>query len=133
MTNKEIIKSWFSGIDAKNFDDVRSLMHADHRFTNPMTPEPVGAEQHLGMMQMMTGAFTGQHHIHQMVQEGDMVAAYGEWKGTHTGEFNGVAPTGRPVRFSWMDMFSLRDGKVAQEYFEMNPMSIMAQITDNNK
>ena len=128
MAPKEIVKSWFASIDKQNFDNVRKLMAGNHQFHNPMTPAPIGTEEHIGMMQMMTGAFEGGHHIERLVEENGWVAAYGYWKGKHTGEFNGVAATGKEVKFSWADFFQLQDGKVANEYFEMNPMSIMTQI-----
>jgi predicted ester cyclase len=97
-----------------------------------MTPEPANQEQHLGMVQMMTSAFNGKHELRQVVSEGDLVAISGSWSGKHSGEFNGVPATGKDIRFSWMDMFHIVDGKVKEEYFEMNPGSIMMQIGGSN-
>ncbi len=128
MTTKEIAKSWFANIDAQNFDGVKELMASNHKFHNPMTPAPIGAEEHLGMMQMMTSSFKGEHHLDQFIQEGNSVVVRGRWSGKHAGEFNGVAATGNNVQFSWIDIFEVENGKVTNEYFEMNPMSIMAQI-----
>ena len=128
MTNKDIAKAWFAAIDKKDFAAVKKLMAADHQFHNPMTPGPVGPDQHIGMMQMMTGAFTGEHVLDLLVSEGNHVAVRGRWRGKHTGEFNGIPATNKPVEFSWIDIFEIKDGKVAREAFEMNPMAMMAQI-----
>ena len=128
MTNKEIAKAWFASIDANNFDAVKTLMDTEHQFHSPMTPAPVGVNEHIGMMQMMTTAFKGQHYLDLFISEGDYVTVRGRWTGKHTGEFNGVPATGNQVQFSWMDIFQIVNGKVVNEYFEMNPMAIMQQI-----
>jgi len=128
MTSKEIVKAWFAAIDTKKFEAVKNLMQNDHLFHNPMTPGPVGIEQHIGMMQMMTSAFEGQHHLDLFINKGDYITVRGKWKGKHTGEFNGVPATNKTVEFTFIDIFHIVNGKVAEEYFEMNPMAIMVQI-----
>jgi predicted ester cyclase len=128
MTNKEIVKSWFAHIDNNSFTDVKNLMDANHSFQNPMTPSPVGADQHIGMMQMMTSAMNGAHHLDLILESGNHVVVSGTWKGKHTGEFNGIPATGNPVEFPFIDIFEIVNGKVAKEHLEMNPMLIMQQI-----
>ena len=129
MTTKDFVKTWFAAIDAQKFDELNNLMDNNHQFKNPMSPEPVGKEQHLGMIQMMTSALDGKHVLDTVLCDGDWVAIRGRWTGIHTGEFNGVPTTGNPVEFSWIDMMQISDGKLRQEFMEMNPMTIMEQIT----
>jgi predicted ester cyclase len=128
MTNKEIVKTWFRHIDSKNFNEVKNLMDSKHSFQNPMTPTPVGIEQHLGMMQMMTSAFEGGHELQLVLESGDHVVVSGKWKGKHTGEFNGIPASNNPVEFPFIDIFHIVNGKVAEEHMEMNPMIMMQQI-----
>jgi predicted ester cyclase len=129
MTNKEIAKAWFAAIDKREFEKVKGLMHPAHKFHNPMTPAPAGTEEHIGMMQMMTSAFSGQHELELILEEGKHIAVRGRWKGRHTGEFNGVPATGKTVEFTFTDIFEISEGKVRREDFEMNPMAIMAQVS----
>ena len=128
MTNKEIAKAWFAAIDNKDYNAIRSLAHPDHKFHNPMTPAPATTEEHIGLMQMMSGAFTGQHKIDLVMEDDDHVAVRARYVSKHTGEFNGIPATGKPVEMSFIDIFEIVDGKVRKEVLEMNPMSIMAQI-----
>lgn len=129
MTNKEIVKAWFAAIDSKDFNTVKGLMDSGkHSFRNPMTPAPVGVDEHLGMMHMMTTAFEGEHTLNLILEENDHVAVSGKWSGKHTGEFNGTPATGNAVEFYFVDLFHIENGKVTKEHFEMNPMSIMVQI-----
>jgi len=128
MTNKEIANAWFAAIDAKDFDTVKSLTGHNHSFENPMTPAPVGGDQHVEMIQMLTSALEGQHRLDLVLSDGDYVTVRGRWKGRHVGEFNGIPASNKPVEFTFIDIFHVSDGKVQEEYFEMNPMSIMMQI-----
>ncbi|MFN0030980.1 MAG: ester cyclase [Flavobacteriales bacterium] len=128
MTNKEIAKAWFANIDKKDFSAVRSLMHADHKFHNPMTPEAVGPDEHIGMMTMMTGSFEGEHKVELVLEDATHAIVRGRWVGKHTGEFNGISATGNDVNFTFIDIFEIVDGKVRKEAFEMNGMAMMAQL-----
>lgn len=128
MTNKEIVKKWFSHIDAKSFDSIKSLMDTNHKFYNPMTPAPIGAEEHIGMMKMMTDALTGEHSLDLVLEDGNHVVVKGHWSGKHTGTFNGISATQKDVMFTFVDIMLIENGKVTKEHLEMNPMAIMAQI-----
>ena len=128
MTNKDIVKAWYAAIDSKDFATVKGLMNPDHQFFNPMSPAPLGRDEHIGMMQMMTGALTGTHNMVLVVSEGDHVATRVRWKGVHTGEFNGVPASGKAVEFTTNEIFEVKGGKISRDAIEMNPMAIMAQI-----
>lgn len=128
MNNKQVIKEWFANIDAKNFDGIKKLMDKKHAFHNPLSPAPAGVDEHLGMIQMLTNALPGNHHVDLTINDGEYITVRGHWSGKHTGDFNGVPATGKPVRFTWTDIFHIEKGKVTDEYLEMNPMAIMSQI-----
>ncbi len=93
-----------------------------------MTPQPLGPDEHIGMMQQMTSSFAGKHELTLLVEDSTHIAVRGRWTGKHTGEFNGIPATGNPVDFTFIDIFEIKNGKVAREAFEMNPMTMMAQI-----
>lgn len=129
MTPKEFAKAWFAAIDAKNFEQISRMMGDNHVFYNAMTPQPTGKEEHLGMIKMMTSALgNGTHHLDIIISDGEWVAVRGRHASKHTGEFIGVPATGKQVEFSWIDLMHIVDGKLAEEYFELNPASILQQI-----
>jgi len=129
MTNKEIVKAWFSNIDNGHFEGLKSQMAPNHTFQNSMSPATANVEEHLGLIKMMTGALTGTHSLEQVISDGEWVAVAGSWSGKHTGDFNGVPASGKPVHFTWIDVLHIVNGKVADERMELNPMSIMTQIS----
>lgn len=52
--------------------------------------------------------------IEDTVAEGDRVAVRVTWRGTHTGTFAGMAPTGRTFRTTGIGLFRIQDGRVSE-------------------
>lgn len=129
MTNEDIAKAWFEAIDVGDFESLKKLIDKNHHFHNPMTEKPAGRDQHIELIRNLTSSVTGRHLLDLIISEGEYVAIKGRFKGTHTGKFNNIPATKRPVEFSWIDIFHIVDGKVADEYFEFNPSTILNQIS----
>ena len=49
-----------------------------------------------------------------LVVEGDTVSAWASYSGTHSGDFAGVPPTGRSVKFAAWDLIRVQDGRIAE-------------------
>ena len=54
--------------------------------------------------------------IEDVMAEGDRVAARVTMRGTHHGEFQGIAPTGRQVEVRAIDMFRIEDGRIVEHW-----------------
>jgi predicted ester cyclase len=63
-----------------------------------------------------------------MIAEWDRVATKKRFTGTHTGEFNGIAPTGKRVELQYVDILRLRDGQITEHWLSMNQLSFMQQL-----
>ena len=71
-----------------------------------------------------------EHRIELLVAEEDLVAAHQRWRGTHGGEFLGVAATGRQVEFTSTAILRIRDGLIAQAWDEMDAAAILRQLSE---
>jgi predicted ester cyclase len=56
------------------------------------------------------------------------VAIRESYQGTHTGEFQGLAPTGRVVRFTSTDIYRIVDGKIVEVWTELDALGMMQQL-----
>jgi predicted ester cyclase len=56
--------------------------------------------------------------INDLIIEGDKIAVRTTWSGTHLGMYEHIAPTGKSVRRTLMQIFSLTEGKIAEEWNE---------------
>ena len=62
------------------------------------------------------------------IAEGDLVANRFVFHGTHRGEFMGIAPTGREVTFEGLSIDRVVDGKIVENWVEMDLEVILEQI-----
>ncbi|WP_455539359.1 ester cyclase [Terrisporobacter sp.] len=66
--------------------------------------------------------------IKELIAEGDLVAAYMEFKGTHTGTLYGIAPTNKKVHFSLMMFLCIKDNKIIEKRSHVDVNDIISQL-----
>ena len=59
---------------------------------------------------------------------GDQIVVRGEATGTPAGEFWGAKPTGKTFKTMAIDLFTVRDGKLASAYHIENWMTALEQL-----
>jgi predicted ester cyclase len=91
-----------------------------------LPPGPDGVKLIGGMMR---AAFPDFHMtITMMAAEGDLVMAYYTEEGTHLGEWLGVKPTGRRVKFNETGIIRIAGGKIAECWFVTDMLGLMQQL-----
>jgi predicted ester cyclase len=65
---------------------------------------------------------------HELVAEGDMVAARCTFRGIHQGEFAGIPSTGKEVSSDFMIMYRLTLGKIVEHWMQMDAQDIVRQL-----
>ena len=66
--------------------------------------------------------------IEDQIAEGDMVATRWTARGTHAGEFQGIAPTGREIRVAGTDIDRIIDGKTVECWAQVDELGLMQQL-----
>jgi steroid delta-isomerase-like uncharacterized protein len=88
-----------------------------------------GREGLIDIIAMMRTAFPDlEWTIEEQVAEGDKVALYCVWRGTHQGVFLGIPPTGKRVTVPCMVFDSFVAGKCQESRTLMDTMSLMRQL-----
>lgn len=86
--------------------------------------------EHVADLRARHAAFSGaRFEIHQLVAEGDRVAVHYTFHGVHTGEFEGIAPTGRAVTRPSSAFFRIEGGKVVEGTVVADGTGLLAQLT----
>jgi predicted ester cyclase len=62
-----------------------------------------------------------------IVVEGNQVVAHSLLTGTHTGDFLGTAPTGKPVKWSHTDFLRFAGGKVVERWVSADTLTLFQQ------
>src|SRR5919199_2809073 len=63
-----------------------------------------------------------------LIAEGDRVVGRFTMRGTHNGEFMGVAPTGRRVTMSGIDIVRVAGGKIVEFWYGEHLLELMQQL-----
>src|SRR5713226_7625837 len=66
--------------------------------------------------------------IEDIIAEGDTVMTRWTCRGTHKGDLNGIAPTGKQVTISGMTVARLANGKLAEGYVNWDALGLMQQL-----
>jgi steroid delta-isomerase-like uncharacterized protein len=69
-----------------------------------------------------------QHTIEDTIAEGDKVVYRTTLKGTHTGEFMGIPPTGKSVIINDFTLLRIAEGKIVEWWYDCNLLAVMQQL-----
>lgn len=134
MTPEEI-KEWMLRMDKeiyekKNLDAADEVYSPDVVRHSPTVPEPIrGLEAWKERVREIQAAFPDvEVSVEDMLVEGNKVAQRWVMKGTHQGEFNGISATGKQVTFTGINFARIEDGKVAEQWTEVNLLSLLQQL-----
>ncbi|MEU4689767.1 ester cyclase [Actinoplanes sp. NPDC023714] len=128
--NKAIIKRFSDEIVNKgNFDSLDEIVDEKVRFETAVAGIGTGRE---GVRQVFGGLHKGFSQvacaIEALVEDGDTVAERFTFTGTHTGEFRGLKPTNRSVRFHGMAFFQIANGKIVARWGVEDHLEMMRQL-----
>ena len=62
------------------------------------------------------------------IVQGEWAAAFGRQEAVHTGEFMGIAPTGKRVEIRYMDFWKVDEGKISDNWVMVDFPHVMAQL-----
>ena len=126
----ELLKRSFDALNRGDLDACVEVLAPDFIANVPGAPEPTrGSDAWRQNAEMFLGAFPDLHvSIDDIFGEGDKVAVRLAFEGTHTGDFLGIAPTGRRVSFTSIELYRVSDGALAEEWVSPDINSLLGQI-----
>jgi predicted ester cyclase len=85
-----------------------------------------GLFQHV---EFFEGAFPGYSlKAEDMIEENDKLVVRARFMGTHTGDFNGIPPTGKTVELPFIIIYRFEGGKIAEHWLETNHLALLSQL-----
>jgi steroid delta-isomerase-like uncharacterized protein len=99
-------------------------------FTRDMVPEHQhGIDGYKHLVRWMHTAIPDlRYDTEDIIAEGDKVATFVTFSGTHTGPLRDLAPTGRQVSVEQTHWFRLANGKVAETWSVRDDLGMMQQM-----
>lgn len=127
--NKTVIRKFEELINSKNLDTALSLFTSDFVDHTPNVGLPPGVEGVRAFFTMQLAAFPDSRSTSlDMIAEGDKVVHRMRTEGTHQGEFLGIPATGKRVMMTYIDIWRIADGKIAEHWVEADMMGMMQQL-----
>lgn len=113
--------------DIAKVDDIMAPDFTEHEDLPPELPRTVAGVKQL--FSDLRRAFPDLHVvIEDKIAEGDMVVGRITFHGTHRGDFNGLAPTGRVVAWGAVDIVRIFAGKIVEHWGVVDRLSLLHQL-----
>ncbi len=128
-TNKVTIRRYYVEVhNQRNLPLLQELTCTDYVEHNPFPGHGQGLAGLQQRVELLQRAFRGDFTIEDMIAEGDKVVV--RWTGhvVHQGEFLGIPPTGKSATYSGIDIYILRDGKMAEHWDVVDVFGLLKQL-----
>ena len=128
--NRAVVHRWFDEVYNKKRLELMNELHA----------ETYGWRGHGGvtvtsrdeMRELIGGYVAAFPDIHWTVEDqmadGDQVVTRWTARATHSGPFEGIAPTGNPIMFTGITISRLENGQLVEEWENFDELGMMRQI-----
>ena len=127
--NKAVVRRFFDELNRGNVSALDDLL--DDQYTGHFTgvPVPMNRQSLKQFVDLSAGPFPDfSHQIEDLLAEDDKVVARVTYSGTHRREFMGLPATGKQVRFSGINIFWLKGGKVVEQWSQSDQLSMLQQM-----
>ena len=113
----------------KNLAVVDELIASDFTEHVGGQPKRVGVEGFKAARMRRNAAFPDwKVTVDDIIAEGDKVVARATGQGTHRGEYMGIPPTGKLVKVSWIAIYRVADGKLAEHWQNIDELGLRQQL-----
>jgi predicted ester cyclase len=132
---KAVARESFRLIETGDTELAQHIIAAD--FINQEAeddPEDVERQQHgpagfLATSRWLRDTFSNlRFELQETLAEGDTVLAAAVMTGQHTGVFNGIAPTGRPISHKQVHIFTVTDGQITRHRAVRDDLGLLLQL-----
>ena len=128
--NKAIVRRYLDEAwNKKNVNILDELMAPNYARYLPGQDKPLDRE---GQKKRIAGFHTAMpdlaFHVEDLFAEGDRVVFRLIIRGTHQGAFLGVAPTGKELTVTAIDIARLENGKIVDHWGQMDMLGLMRQL-----
>ena len=126
---KDNVRPLYAALAAADADASRALVAADVVDHNPDPDQGPGIDGVIEAFRATQAGFPDLTvEVLRVIAEGDIVASHAVFRGTHTGEYMGVPPTGKAIEVEVVDMTRWEGGKLAERWGVFDVATMMGQL-----
>ena len=127
--NETLVRRFFEEFCNQRHGEVaEELLTDDYVSHGPHAPPAEGPQGARDRVALYQETLDGHWEVQDIVACGDRVTARWIGSGVHTGELMGIPPTGRSVSVDAITVFTIRDGKISEEWTVWDALGLLQQI-----
>jgi predicted ester cyclase len=129
--NRLAARQWVDAFNARDHDGEAHARTADYIGHAPdsMHLPALDSDAWDAFLGTFLQGFPDLHlDVQDTVADEEMNAQRILFTGTHTGQFRGLPPTGRKVRFCGLEISRMIDGKAVEHWFQMDTLTMFEQL-----
>ncbi len=129
QANIETQKKFGEAINTGNFELFKELVDQNCVDHDPAPGQAKGAEGYMQFFGSMKNAFPDfKVEVDHLVADDENVSFAYTATGTHKGEFNGIAPTGKKIKIRGMQISRFENGKMVERWGSSDELGLMKQL-----
>jgi predicted ester cyclase len=127
--NKATIRRWYAELDKANLEALKEILSPDVVVHFPGEAGPIGLEEYMRINRKFFAGFSDfKTTVLDQVAEGDRVATRAMHSVVHSGEYEGVRPSGNRLTYSYIAIDQFRDGIVVEHWVEYDEAGLERQL-----
>ena len=127
--NKAVIRHFVQAVNTNDRNAAAGAFAPDFVDHSPGPGQGQGLQGFLEFAGALMSAFHNmQITIDDLVAEGDKVVLRDTTRATHGGDFMGIPASGKPVSWTEMRLYRIKDGKIVEQWVEVDRAGLMQQM-----
>ena len=127
--NEAVVRRFYEEMcNGRNNEIAPELFTADYVLHDPQVPARSGPEGMAEVVTVYQEGVEGHWEIEEMFSAGDRIVVRWTGSGTHSGELNGIPPTGKDVRVDAISIFRMDGGKIAEMWEVWDTLGFLQQL-----
>ncbi|SFB83772.1 ester cyclase [Streptomyces aidingensis] len=129
--NKALARRYFDEVVARDmvdaYDELCTPGYIEHDPANPQ--DTLGRDEAKEAYRELASAFDTQNvSLDSIAAEGELVCCRFTVRARHSGEFQGIAPTGNAIEVGGHVTFRCEGGKIAESWFNWDTLGLLEQL-----
>jgi len=127
--NKALFRRVCEEEDKGNINILDEVCAPDYAMHFAGNPKPLTRDEHKQIARAFYAAFPDiRHNIEDLIAVDDKVVARMTYPGTHRGEWQGIAPTGKHVAYDAVVIARITGGKIVEMWALLDLLGLMQQL-----
>jgi predicted ester cyclase len=123
---RRFVDQYQTGADERAFAELLHPDVLDHSRPPGIAPGADGVRQQFDGFRAAFDGFRAE--ILDQIAEGDKVVTRKVFRGSHSGSFNGVEPTGAEVEIHVIDIVRVQDGRIVEHWNCVDRLGLLGQL-----